>query len=42
MKKENTVQFVLRLTVTLFLITGVMAAALAGVNAAPRYAVAPD
>ena len=42
MKKENTVQFVLRLTVTLFLITGVMAAALAGVNAVTKDAIAAN
>lgn len=33
MKKENTVFYVLRLSVTLLLITGIVAAALAGVNA---------
>ena len=33
MKTENIVQYVLRLTVTLLVITGVVAAALAGVNA---------
>ena len=42
MKKENIVQFVLRLTVTLFLITGVMAAALAGVNAVTKDAIAAN
>ena len=40
MKTESTVRYVLRLTVTLLLITGLMAAVLAGVNAvtAPRIA----
>ena len=40
MKKESTVKFVLRLALTLFLITAVVAACLAGVNAitAPRIA----
>ena len=33
MKKENTVLYVVRLAVTLLLIAGIMAAALAGVNA---------
>ena len=33
MKKESTVMYVLRLSVTLLIIAGVMAAALAGVNA---------
>ena len=33
MKKENTAMYVLRLAVTLLIIAGVMAAALAGVNA---------
>ena len=33
MKKENTALYVLRLAVTLLIIAGVMAAALAGVNA---------
>lgn len=42
MKKEATFRYVLRLTVTLFVITGVVAALLAGVNAvtAPRIAAA--
>ena len=40
MKKESTVMYVLRLSVTLLVIAGVMAAALAGVNAitAPKIA----
>ena len=40
MKKENTVLYILRLALTLLLIAGVMAAALAGVNSitAPRIA----
>ena len=40
MKKENLVQYVLRLTVTLLLITGVVAAALAGVNTITKDAIA--
>ena len=40
MKTESTVKYVLRLTVTLLLITGIMAAVLAGVNSitAPKIA----
>ena len=36
MKKENTAMYVLRLAVTLLIIAGVMAAALAGVNAVTK------
>ena len=42
MKKENLVQYVLRLTVTLLVITGVVAAALAGVNAITKDAIAAN
>ena len=42
MKTENIVQYVLRLTVTLLLITGVVAAALAGVNAITKDAIAAN
>ena len=42
MKKENIVAYVLRLTVTLLLITGVVAAALAGVNAITKDAIAAN
>ena len=42
MKTENTVQFVIRLTVTLLLITGIVAAALAGVNAITKDAIAAN
>jgi len=42
MKKENLVQYVLRLTVTLLLITGAVAAALAGVNAITKDAIAAN
>ena len=40
MKTESTVKYILRLTITLLLITGVVAAALAGVNSitAPKIA----
>lgn len=42
MKKESTLTYILRLSLTLFVITGVVAALLAGVNAitAPRIAAA--
>ena len=42
MKTENLVKYVLRLTVTLLLITGVVAAALAGVNAITKDAIAAN
>ena len=42
MKKENIVVYVLRLTVTLLLITGLVAAALAGVNAITKDAIAAN
>ena len=42
MKTENVVQYVLRLTVTLLVITGVVAAALAGVNAITKNAIAAN
>jgi electron transport complex protein RnfG len=42
MKTENIVQYVLRLTVTLLLITGIVAAALAGVNAITKDAIAAN
>ena len=42
MKTESTVRFVLRLTLTLLLITGVVAAALAGVNAITKDAIAAN
>ena len=42
MKTENIVQYVLRLAVTLLLITGVVAAALAGVNAITKDAIAAN
>ena len=42
MKKENLFQYVLRLTVTLLLITGVVAAALAGVNAITKDSIAAN
>lgn len=42
MKTENLVQYVLRLTVTLLLITGIVAAALAGVNAITKDAIADN
>ena len=42
MKNENIVQYVLRLTVTLLLITGIVAAALAGVNAITKDAIAAN
>ena len=42
MKTENLVQYVLRLTVTLLLITGIVAAALAGVNAITKDAIAAN
>ena len=42
MKKENLAQYVLRLTLTLFLIAGVVAAALAGVNAITKDAIAAN
>lgn len=41
-KNENLVQYVLRLTVTLLLITGIVAAALAGVNAITKDAIAAN
>jgi len=40
MKKESTVKYVLRLTVTLLLITAFVAAALAGVNAITKDKIA--
>ena len=40
MKKENTALYVLRLAVTLLLISGIMAAALAGVNAVTKPLIA--
>ena len=42
MKKETIVAYVLRLTVTLLLITGIVAAALAGVNAITKDAIAAN
>ena len=42
MKTESTVKFVIRLTVTLLLITGIVAAALAGVNAITKDAIAAN
>ena len=42
MKTENIVMYVLRLTVTLLLITGIVAAALAGVNAITKDAIAAN
>jgi len=42
MKSENLVKYVLRLTVTLLLITGIVAAALAGVNAITKDAIAAN
>ena len=42
MKKENLVQYVLRLTVTLLAMTGLVAAALAGVNAITKDAIAAN
>ena len=42
MKTENLVKYVLRLTVTLLLITGIVAAALAGVNAITKEAIAAN
>ena len=42
MKTENLVKYVLRLTVTLLLITGIVAAALAGVNAITKDAIAAN
>ena len=42
MKTENLVAYVLRLTVTLLLITGIVAAALAGVNAITKDAIAAN
>lgn len=42
MKKENVAAYVLRLTVTLLLITGLVAAALAGVNAITKDAIAAN
>ena len=42
MKTESTVKYVLRLTLTLLLITGVVAAALAGVNAITKDAIAAN
>ena len=42
MKTENLIQYVLRLTVTLLLITGIVAAALAGVNAITKDAIAAN
>ena len=40
MKTESTVKFVARLAITLFLITGVVAACLAGVNSITAPAIA--
>jgi len=40
MKKENNVLYILRLTVTLLLVTGLVAAALAGVNAITKDRIA--
>ena len=42
MKTESVVKYVLRLTLTLLLITGVVAAALAGVNAITKDAIAAN
>ena len=42
MKTESLVKYVLRLTVTLLLITGLVAAALAGVNAITKDAIAAN
>ena len=42
MKNENLVKYILRLTLTLLLITGVVAAALAGVNAITKDAIAAN
>jgi len=42
MKKENTVAYILRLTVTLLLICGAVAGALAGVNAITKDAIAAN
>ena len=42
MKNENIVQYVLRIAVTLLVITGVVAAALAGVNAITKDAIAAN
>lgn len=42
MKNENMVKYILRLTVTLLLITGAVAAALAGVNAITKDAIAAN
>ena len=42
MKTESTVKFVIRLAVTLLLITGIVAAALAGVNAITKDAIAAN
>ena len=42
MKRESLLHFVLRLTLTLLLITGVVAAALAGVNAITKDAIAAN
>ena len=42
MKTENLFQYVMRLAVTLLLITGVVAAALAGVNAITKDAIAAN
>ena len=42
MKKENVFAYVMRLTVTLLLITGIVAAALAGVNAITKDAIAAN
>ena len=42
MKKENLTQYIIRLTVTLLLITGAVAAALAGVNAITKDAIAAN
>ena len=42
MKTENLVKYILRLTVTLLLITGIVAAALAGVNAITKDAIAAN
>ena len=42
MRNENIVKYVLRLTLTLLVITGVVAAALAGVNAITKDAIAAN
>ena len=42
MKNENIVQYILRIAITLLVITGVVAAALAGVNAITKDAIAAN